>query len=131
MATFERVIPSPWIARPSSVRSTPPAANPVLSGRDVPIGEHKVRVGDAPIWLYRVTAEHHLDSPLVVDVANSGLVVHVDDVDALYERARSAGAHIDSEPVDQPYASVSMGRGTSKVTGGGLPHRHSQAENPT
>jgi uncharacterized glyoxalase superfamily protein PhnB len=38
-----------------------------------------------------------------VDVANSGLVVYVDDVDAHYERARGAGARIDSEPVNQPY----------------------------
>jgi len=28
-----------------------------------------------------VTTEHHLDSPLSAKVANSGLVVHVDDVD--------------------------------------------------
>ena len=63
----------------------------------------EVRAGEASIWLHRVTAEHHLDSPLAVDVANSGLVVQVDDVDAHFERARAAGARIDSEPVDQPY----------------------------
>jgi uncharacterized glyoxalase superfamily protein PhnB len=69
----------------------------------------EVRAGDAAIWLHRVTAEHHLDSPLAVDVANSGLVVHVDDVDAHYERARAAGARIDSEPVDQPYGQREYG----------------------
>jgi uncharacterized glyoxalase superfamily protein PhnB len=69
----------------------------------------EVRAGDAAIWLHRVTAEHHLDSPLAVDVANSGLVVHVDDVDAHYQRARSAGARIDSEPVDQPYGQREYG----------------------
>jgi uncharacterized glyoxalase superfamily protein PhnB len=42
-------------------------------------------------------------------VANSGLVVHVDDVDAHYQRARSAGARIDSEPVDQPYGQREYG----------------------
>ena len=63
----------------------------------------EVRAGDTTIWLHRVTAEHHLDSPLSVDVANAGLVVQVDDVDAHYQRARKAGARIDSEPVDQPY----------------------------
>jgi MerR family transcriptional regulator, thiopeptide resistance regulator len=36
-------------------------------------------------------------------VANSGLVVQVDDVDAHYQQARAAGARIDNEPVDQPY----------------------------
>jgi uncharacterized glyoxalase superfamily protein PhnB len=69
----------------------------------------EVRAGDAAIWLHRVTAEHHLDSPLGVDVANSGLFVHVDDVDGHYQRARSAGARIDSEPVDQPYGQREYG----------------------
>jgi len=63
----------------------------------------EVRAGEAAIWLHRVSVEHQLNSPLAVDVANSGLVVHVDDVDAHYRRARAAGAQIDSEPVDQPY----------------------------
>ena len=69
----------------------------------------EVRAGDATIWLHRVTTEHRLNSPLASDVANSGLVVHVDDVDAHYERARSAGARIDSEPVDQPYGQREYG----------------------
>ena len=69
----------------------------------------EVRVGDAPIWLHRVTAAHHLDSPLAADVANSGLFIQVDDVDAHYQRARSAGARIDSEPVDQPYGQREYG----------------------
>jgi MerR family transcriptional regulator, thiopeptide resistance regulator len=69
----------------------------------------EVRAGDAAIWLHRVTAEHHLDSPLGVDVANSGLVVYVDDVDAHYQRARAAGAKIDSEPIDQPYGQREYG----------------------
>ncbi len=63
----------------------------------------EVRVGDAAIWLHRAASEHGLDSPLAVDVANSGLVIYVDDVDAHYQRARAGGARIDSEPVDQPY----------------------------
>jgi PhnB protein len=83
----------------------------------------EVRAGDAAIWLHRVTAEHYLDSPLAVEVANSGLVVHVDDVDAHYQRARSAGAHIDSEPVDHRMVSVNMARGTWKATDGGLQHQ--------
>jgi MerR family transcriptional regulator, thiopeptide resistance regulator len=69
----------------------------------------EVHAGDATIWLHRVLAEHQLASPLAVDVANSGLVVHVDDVDAHYQRARSAGARIDSEPVDQPYGQREYG----------------------
>jgi uncharacterized glyoxalase superfamily protein PhnB len=69
----------------------------------------EVRAGDAAIWLHRVTAEHHLDSPLAIDVANSGLVVHVDDVDAHYRRARAAGARIDGEPIDQSYGQREYG----------------------
>jgi uncharacterized glyoxalase superfamily protein PhnB len=69
----------------------------------------EVRAGDATIWLHRVTTEHRLNSPLASDVANSGLFVHVDDVDAHYERARAAGALIDSQPVDQPYGQREYG----------------------
>jgi uncharacterized glyoxalase superfamily protein PhnB len=69
----------------------------------------EVRAGDAAIWLHRVASEHALDSPVSVDVANSGLVVYVDDVDAHYQRARAAGARIDSEPVDQPYGQREYG----------------------
>ena len=69
----------------------------------------EVRAGDSAIWLHRELAEHQLESPLAIDVANSGMVVHVDDVDAHYERARSAGARIDSEPVDQPYGQREYG----------------------
>lgn len=69
----------------------------------------EVRAGVAPIWLNRVTEEHRLDSPLAADVANAGLFVYVDDVDTHFERARSAGARIDSEPVDQPYGQREYG----------------------
>jgi uncharacterized glyoxalase superfamily protein PhnB len=69
----------------------------------------EVRAGDSTIWLHRILDEQHLDSPLRRDVANSGLVVYVDDVDAHYQRARSAGARIDSEPVDQPYGQREYG----------------------
>jgi len=69
----------------------------------------EVRGGNAPICLHRVTAEHQLHSPLVSDVANSGLFIDVDDVDAHYERACAAGAMIDSEPVDQPYGQREYG----------------------
>jgi MerR family transcriptional regulator, thiopeptide resistance regulator len=69
----------------------------------------EVRVGDAPIWLHRVTPEHQLDSPRAADAAHSGLFVYVDDVDAHCQRARRGGARIDSEPVDQPYGQREYG----------------------
>lgn len=69
----------------------------------------EIRAGQATIWLHRVSAEHQLNTPLAADVANTGLFVHVDNVDAHYERARAAGALIDSPPVDQPYGQREYG----------------------
>jgi uncharacterized glyoxalase superfamily protein PhnB len=69
----------------------------------------EVRLGDASIWLHRATAEHRMASPRATDVANSGLFVFVDDVDAHYARAVEAGALIDAEPVDQPYGQREYG----------------------
>lgn len=69
----------------------------------------EVRAGDTTIWLHRVTAEHGLNSPISVDAANSGLVVHVDDVDRHYERARAAGAQLETEPTDRPYGQREYG----------------------
>jgi len=69
----------------------------------------EVRVGESAIWLHRVLAEAQLDSPRSSDVANSGLVVYVDDVDAHCKQARAAGARIDSDPVDQPYGQREYG----------------------
>jgi uncharacterized glyoxalase superfamily protein PhnB len=66
----------------------------------------EVRAGDVTIWLHRVTAEHNLDSSAI---SSGGLVVHVDDVDAHYERALAAGAQIDSEPQNQPYGQREYG----------------------
>lgn len=69
----------------------------------------EVRAGNATIWLHRVMVEHQLDSPRATDVANSGLFIYVDDVDAHYEQARTAGARIDSQPVNQPYGQREYG----------------------
>lgn len=69
----------------------------------------EVLAGDFVIWLHRVTAEHQLDSPVSVEVANTGLFVQVDNVDEHFERARAAGARIDSEPVDRPYGQREYG----------------------
>jgi uncharacterized glyoxalase superfamily protein PhnB len=114
MSSFERIIP---VLTYKDI----PAAHDFLvnafgfSGRGVYRSDEgqpihgEVRAGDSPIWLHRVTEEHQLNSPLVVDVANSGLVVYVDNVDKHYERARAAGAVIESQPVDQPYGQREYG----------------------
>lgn len=66
----------------------------------------EVRAGPMTIWLHRVTAEHGLDASAI---SSGGLVVHVDDVDAHFARARAAGALIDREPQDMPYGQREYG----------------------
>lgn len=114
MPTFERVIPI-------LVYEDIPAAHDFLveafgfasggvernaDGRPV---HAEVRAGDAVIWLHRVALELHLASPRSTPVASSGLVVHVPDVDAHCERARTRGAHLESQPQDMPYGQREYG----------------------
>jgi MerR family transcriptional regulator, thiopeptide resistance regulator len=68
----------------------------------------EVHHGDDVIWIHRVTAAHGLSAPRQEE-ASSGLVIHVTDVDAHYERARAAGAKIDSEPTNQEYGQREYG----------------------
>jgi uncharacterized glyoxalase superfamily protein PhnB len=63
----------------------------------------EVRLGDAAIWLHRVTAVHEMASPRDAATSYSGLSVIVPDVDAHFARSQAAGARLDSEPHDQPY----------------------------
>jgi uncharacterized glyoxalase superfamily protein PhnB len=67
----------------------------------------EVRLGDGRIWLHRVAGD--LASPRTLTQHNAGLVVHVEDVDAHFERARNAGATIDRAPEDQPYGQREYG----------------------
>lgn len=66
----------------------------------------EVQAGQTTIWLHRATAAHGLDSGTSSD---SGLVIHVDDVDAHFQRARAAGAQVEKEPVDQTYGQREYG----------------------
>ncbi len=63
----------------------------------------EVRLGDAPIWLHRVTAEHEMASPKGASGPHGGLTVIIEDVDAHFARSQAAGASIDSPPTDQEY----------------------------
>ena len=67
----------------------------------------EIQVGDCTIWLHRVAPEHRLEAP--TDIASSGLVVLVEDVDAHFVHAKAAGARIQSEPADQPYGQREYG----------------------
>lgn len=63
----------------------------------------EVRLGEEPIWLHMVTAEHDMCSPQGTTGSHGGLSVIVDDVDVHYARSKAAGARIDSPPTDQDY----------------------------
>jgi MerR family transcriptional regulator, thiopeptide resistance regulator len=69
----------------------------------------EVQAGETVIWLHRVTEEHKLASPRSRPDATAGLVVHVDDVDAHYQRAKARGAKLESEPMDMPYGQREYG----------------------
>lgn len=69
----------------------------------------EVRVGSRRIWLHRADEAGGLVPPGRGGPAGGGLVVHVPDVDAHHDRARSAGAEILSEPTDQDYGQREYG----------------------
>jgi MerR family transcriptional regulator, thiopeptide resistance regulator len=81
----------------------------VERGPDGNVVHGEVRWAESVTWLHRVTEEHDLASPGSTRPATGGLVVHVDDVDAHFTRARDAGATIDREPGDQPYGQREYG----------------------
>ncbi len=108
MTTTERVIPvlvyqDIQAAHDFLVHAFGFEAGGVERGPDGQPVHGEVRLGGTDIWLHRVTAEHKMASPRTVDMAGSGIVVHVPDVDAHCARARSAGAVISRELTDQPY----------------------------
>ena len=114
MPTFTRVIPVLTYeniaeAHDFLVRAFGFAPGGIHRTSDGDVVHGEVRAGESAIWLHRVTAAHGLDSPRATDVANSGLVVMVDDVDRHCAGARAEGARIDSEPVDQPYGQREYG----------------------
>ena len=63
----------------------------------------EVHAGSQVIWLHRVVADDGWVSQESTPLATGELVVRVDDVDAHFEQARSAGAAIEYEPKDQDY----------------------------
>jgi uncharacterized glyoxalase superfamily protein PhnB len=109
MSTFERIIPllvyeDIPAAHDFLVKAFGFAAGGVHRNPEGQAIHAEVRVGDSTIWLHRVTATHGTNSPRTTAMSSSGLVVHVDDVDAHYKRARTAGAQIERKPEDMPYA---------------------------
>lgn len=63
----------------------------------------EVRLGEAAIWLHRVTEEHQLATPRHSSRSHGGLEVIIEDVDDHYAHSKASGAHVDSAPTDQAY----------------------------
>ena len=67
----------------------------------------EVRAGDRRFWLHASAGE--LISPAQAGVRTGGIVLHVADVDAHYERTKSTGATILAPPTDQDYGQREYG----------------------
>src|SRR5712692_6396084 len=82
--------------------SVPGAKNGVI--------EHsELRLGDGIIMVGTATEDRAMRSPLDLAGLNQGLYVYTEDVDALFARARAAGAVIEQEPQDQDYGGRTCG----------------------
>jgi uncharacterized glyoxalase superfamily protein PhnB len=69
----------------------------------------EVRAAGRRIWLHLTSEMAGLATPASLGGAGGGMVVHVDDVDAHYARAKAAGAEILREPEDEPYGQREYG----------------------
>jgi uncharacterized glyoxalase superfamily protein PhnB len=67
----------------------------------------EMRIGERRIWLH--TASGGLTTPRAAGAANSGIVVHVADVDAHYEHVKASGATILRDPTDEDYGQREYG----------------------
>ena len=65
----------------------------------------QLKLGTNVIMLGSVRPDDGMASPQVLGAATQALYVHVDNLDAHFERARSAGAEITSPPKDTDFGS--------------------------
>ena len=65
----------------------------------------QLKLGTNVIMLGSVRPDERMASPRELGIATQALYVHVDDLDAHFERARSAGAEIASSPEDTDFGS--------------------------
>ena len=67
----------------------------------------EVQMGGRRIWLH--AASGGLTTPALSGTATAGIVVHVPDVDAHFQRAKANGAEILREPTDEDYGQREYG----------------------
>jgi uncharacterized glyoxalase superfamily protein PhnB len=65
----------------------------------------QLKLGTNIIMLGSARPDEHMASPQVLGAATQALYVYVDDLDAHFQRARSAGAEIMSPPKDTDFGS--------------------------
>ena len=65
----------------------------------------QLRLGTNVIMLGSVRPDERMASPQTLGAATQALCVHVDDLDAHFERVRSAGAETTSPPKDTDFGS--------------------------
>lgn len=74
-----------------------------ISGPDGTVAHAELRFGPSLVMLADEFPEHGIVSPETVGGNGSRLHLHVENVDAIAERAVNAGAACLLEPVDQPH----------------------------
>lgn len=73
------------------------------------VGNIQLRMADKFVMLSRAQAEWGLAAPGDLPAVHAGVMVYVDDVDAHFAQAKSAGATIWYEPADMPYGQREYG----------------------
>jgi DNA-binding transcriptional MerR regulator len=63
----------------------------------------ELQAGDGVVWLHPEAPAFGLASPRTLGASTASVALMVDDVDAHFRHAKSEGATIRYEPVDQPY----------------------------
>jgi uncharacterized glyoxalase superfamily protein PhnB len=71
--------------------------------KDGTIAHSELRFGEGIIMAGTADAERGMRSPRDTSGVNQGLYLYADDVDALFARAKAAGAKTIREPEDQDY----------------------------
>ncbi len=67
------------------------------------VGHAEIQIGSARIMLADEFPEMGFQSPLALGGTPAGIHLYVEDVDAVVERAKAAGAKVVREPADQFY----------------------------
>lgn len=96
---FYRDVPAAldWLARTFGFTETMRTGTPRGGAHgEMTFGGHLIMMGQG-------SDELHMQSVYETKVATQGVFIYLDDVDAHYERARAAGAHIARAPEDLPY----------------------------